>query len=57
MTSDAAFGAKYSDGSFVLHKGRVVYERYDPGIFTELQSRRFQAMRLSRQAGAVGTRR
>ena len=29
MTWDAAFGANYTDGIMVLHKGRVVYERYD----------------------------
>ncbi len=29
MTWDAAFGANYTDGILVLHKGRVVYERYD----------------------------
>ena len=29
MTWEAAFGANYTDGVLVLHKGRVVYERYD----------------------------
>ncbi len=29
MTWDAAFDANYTDGILVLHKGRVVYERYD----------------------------
>ncbi len=29
MTWDAVFGANYNDGVLVLHKGRVVYERYD----------------------------
>lgn len=29
MTWNAAFDANYTDGILVLHKGRVVYERYD----------------------------
>jgi len=29
MTWDAAFNANYTDGLLVMHKGRVVYERYD----------------------------
>ncbi|WP_143514532.1 serine hydrolase [Primorskyibacter flagellatus] len=29
MTWDAAFDANYTDGILVLHKGRIVYERYD----------------------------
>ena len=29
MTWDEAFDANYSDGVIVLHRGRVVYERYD----------------------------
>lgn len=29
MTWQAAFDANFSDGVLVLHKGRVVYERYD----------------------------
>ncbi|MEX3314123.1 serine hydrolase [Sulfitobacter sp. PS-8MA] len=29
MTWDAAFDANYTDGTLVLHKGRIVYERYD----------------------------
>lgn len=29
MTWDAAFDANYTDGLLVLHKGRIVYERYD----------------------------
>ena len=29
MTWGAAFGANYTDGVLVLHKGSVVYERYD----------------------------
>lgn len=29
MTWDQAFDANYTDGILVLHKGRVVYERYD----------------------------
>ncbi|WP_108482028.1 serine hydrolase [Oceaniglobus ichthyenteri] len=29
MTWDAAFDANYTDGVLVLHKGRIVYERYD----------------------------
>lgn len=29
MTWKAAFDANYSDGVLVLHRGRIVYERYD----------------------------
>lgn len=29
MSWDAAFDANYSDGLLVLHKGQIVYERYD----------------------------
>lgn len=29
MTWEAAFDANYTDGILVLHKGRIVYERYD----------------------------
>lgn len=29
MSWDAAFDANYSDGLLVLHKGKIVYERYD----------------------------
>lgn len=29
MTWDAAFDANYTDGILVLHRGRIVYERYD----------------------------
>lgn len=29
MTWNAAFDANYTDGILVLHKGRIVYERYD----------------------------
>ncbi|WP_415182596.1 serine hydrolase [Phaeovulum sp.] len=29
LTWNAAFGINYTDGILVLHKGRVVYERYD----------------------------
>lgn len=29
MTWDAAFDANHTDGLLVLHKGRIVYERYD----------------------------
>ena len=29
MTFDAAFDANYTDGILVMHKGRIVYERYD----------------------------
>ena len=29
MTWEAAFDANYSDGVLVLHRGRIVYERYD----------------------------
>lgn len=29
MTWEAAFDANYSDGLLVLHRGRIVYERYD----------------------------
>lgn len=34
MTWDAAFHENYTDGILVLHKGRIVYERYD-GCLTE----------------------
>ena len=34
MTFDAAFDANYTDGLLVLHKGRIVYERYD-GCLTQ----------------------
>ncbi len=29
MSWDAAFDANYTDGMLILHKGRIVYERYD----------------------------
>ena len=29
MTWDEAFAANYTDGILVLHRGRIVYERYD----------------------------
>lgn len=29
MTFDAAFDVNYTDGILVMHKGRIVYERYD----------------------------
>ena len=34
MTWDAAFDANYTDAILVLHRGRIVYERYD-GCMTE----------------------